>query len=54
MFALDALEAAATPKLTKARLGARLTKAERLTAVLARAGEAARYQLDKLEAAARD
>ncbi len=53
MFALDALDAAATPKLTKARLGARLTKAERLTAALARAGETARYQVDKLEAAAR-
>ncbi len=52
MFALDALDAAATPRLTQARLDTRLATAERLTAVLARAGEAAHYQLDKLEAAA--
>jgi hypothetical protein len=52
MAALDALAAAAEPKLSKARLTARLAEGERLTAVLARAGETAKYQLDKLEDAA--
>jgi hypothetical protein len=52
MAALDALAAAAEPKLSKARMTARLAEAERLTAVLARAGETAKYQLDKLEDAA--
>jgi len=53
MLALEALEAAATPRLAKARLAARVAEAERLTGALARAAEAAGYQLDKLEAAAR-
>ena len=54
MLALDALEAAATPKLPKTRLAARFAAAKHLTAVLARAAETAKYQLDKLEDAARD
>jgi glycosidase len=54
MLALDALEAAATPKLPKTRLAARFAAAKLLTAVLARAAETAKYQLDKLEDAARD
>jgi hypothetical protein len=53
MFALDALQAAATPGLSKTRLVARLAQSKRLTAVVARAGEVAEYQLDKLEDAAR-
>jgi hypothetical protein len=53
MFALDALQAAATPGLSKTRLTARLAQSRRLTAVVAQAGEVAEYQLDRLEEAAR-
>jgi hypothetical protein len=53
MFALDALQAAATAGLSKTRLAARLAQSKRLTAVVAHAGEVAEYQLDKLEDAAR-
>jgi hypothetical protein len=49
MLALDSLEAVADPDLTEAALKARLAEADRLTAVLARAGEASGYQVDKLE-----
>ena len=49
MLALDALDAAATPKLSKMRLAARLSETERLTTALAQAAEAAEYQLDRLE-----
>jgi hypothetical protein len=52
MLALDSLEAVADADLTEAALKARLAEADRLTAVLARAGEASGYQVDKLEAAA--
>jgi hypothetical protein len=52
MLALDSLEAVADVDLTEAELKARLAEADRLTAVLARAGEASGYQVDKLEAAA--
>ncbi|HJX67209.1 MAG TPA: alpha-amylase family glycosyl hydrolase [Candidatus Limnocylindrales bacterium] len=53
MFALDALQAAATPGLSKTRLATRLAQSKRLTSVVARAGEVAEYQLDRLEDAAR-
>ena len=53
MFALDALQATATPGRSKTRLASRLAQAKRVTAVVARAGEVAGYQLDKLEDAAR-
>jgi hypothetical protein len=52
MLTLDTLAAAADKSLAKTRLTARLTEADRLTAVLARAGEECSYQLDKLEDAA--
>jgi hypothetical protein len=52
MLALDSLEAVADADLTEAALKTRLAEADRLTAVLARAGEASGYQVDKLEAAA--
>jgi hypothetical protein len=52
MLALDSLEAVADKSLTPAALAARLAEADRLTAVLARAGEASGYQVDKLDAAA--
>jgi len=52
MLALDSLAAVADASLTPAALDARLAEADRLTAVLARAGEASGYQVDKLEAAA--
>jgi glycosidase len=52
MLALDALGAAEDRTLSAAEVAARLAEADRLTAVLARAGEAAGYQLDKLEDAA--
>jgi hypothetical protein len=49
MLALDSLDAVSDPALPKAKLKARLTEAERLTAALAAAAETAGYQLDKLE-----
>jgi glycosidase len=52
MLALDALGAAEDRTLSAAEVAARLAEADRLTAVLARAGEASGYQLDKLEDAA--
>lgn len=52
MLALDALGAIADRTRPHAELAARLTEAGRLTRVLARAGEASKYQLDKLEDAA--
>ena len=58
MLALDSLEAVADADLAAAGKGgsaalkARLAEADRLTAVLARAGEASGYRVDKLEAAA--
>jgi glycosidase len=52
MVALDALAVVAEPGRTAAQIAARIAAAERLTAALARAGETAGYQLDKLEAAA--
>jgi glycosidase len=53
MLALDALDALADPAASKpAALKARLAESDRLTAALARAGEACGYQLDKLEEAA--
>ncbi|MGD0019924.1 MAG: alpha-amylase family glycosyl hydrolase [Candidatus Limnocylindrales bacterium] len=52
MLALDALDAVSNRALSRARISARLAEADRLTAVLARAGEATGYQLDKLEDAA--
>ena len=52
MLALDSLAAVADKSLAPAALDARLAEADRLTAVLARAGEASGYQVDKLEAAA--
>jgi glycosidase len=52
MLTLDTLAAAADKSLAKTRLATRLTEADRLTAILARAGEACSYQLDKLEDAA--
>ena len=48
MLALDAL-AGVAGSLSKTALAARLTEADRLTTALARAGETAGYQLDKLE-----
>ena len=48
MLALDAL-AAEDRTLPAARAAAHLSAADRLTSILARAGEAAGYQLDKLE-----
>jgi glycosidase len=52
MLALDSLEAVADTRLTAGALDARLAEADRLTAALARAGEASGYQVDKLETAA--
>jgi hypothetical protein len=52
MLALDTLETAEDRKLSAAKTAARLAEADRLTAVLARAGEASAYQLDTLEVAA--
>jgi glycosidase len=52
MLALDALDAAADPRLAAAQLTNRLGEAQRLTEALSRAGEACGYRLDKLEAAA--
>jgi len=52
MLALDTLEAAADKSLAKAGVASRLAEADRLTAILARAGEACSYQVDKLEDAA--
>ena len=52
MLALDALGAAEDGTLSSAEVAARVAEAERLTAVLARVGEASGYQLDKLEDAA--
>jgi hypothetical protein len=52
MLAFDALEALAGKTRSKARVTARVAEADRLTAALARAGEASGYQLGKLEAAA--
>ena len=49
MLTLDTLAAGADKSLAKARLAARLIEADRLTATIARAGEACSYQLDKLE-----
>jgi hypothetical protein len=48
MLALDAL-AAEDRTIPAARAAAHLSAADRLTSILARAGEAAGYQLDKLE-----
>ncbi len=53
MLALDSLAAVADKSLTPAKLAARLAEADRLTAVLAHAGESSGYQVDKLEPAAR-
>jgi glycosidase len=52
MLALDALGAAEDRTLSAAETAARLAEADRLTAILARAGEACGYQLDRLEDAA--
>jgi glycosidase len=52
MLVLDTQDAAADKALSRAKVAARLAEADRLTAVLARAGEASGYQLDKLEDAA--
>jgi hypothetical protein len=52
MLALDALEALAGKTRSMAKVTARVVEADRLTAALARAGEASGYQLGKLEAAA--
>jgi glycosidase len=52
MLAFDALETTAVRSVGKAERAVRLAEADRLTVVLAQAGEAAGYQLDKLESAA--
>ena len=52
MLALDSLAAVADAGLTPAERAGRLAEADRLTAVLARAGESSGYQVDKLETAA--
>ena len=52
MLALDSLAAVADAGLAPDEIAARLAEADRLTAVLARAGEASGYQVDKLEASA--
>jgi glycosidase len=52
MLALDSLAAVANGESGAAALEARLADADRLTAILARAGKASGYQVDKLEAAA--
>ena len=52
MLALDSLAAVADGEPGAAALEARLADADRLTAILARAGQASGYQVDKLEAAA--
>jgi hypothetical protein len=52
MLALDALDALADATGTAPQRKARLAAAERLTAALARAGQACGYQLDRLEEAA--
>ncbi len=52
MLALDALGAAEDGTLGAAGVAARLAEADRLTAILARAGETSGYQLNKLEDAA--
>jgi glycosidase len=52
MLTLDALDAAADPRLTDTQLTSRLSEARRLIDALSRAGKACGYQLDKLEAAA--
>jgi hypothetical protein len=52
MLALDTLEAVADRALARADVAARRAEADRLTAILARAGQASDYQLGKLEDAA--
>jgi glycosidase len=52
MLALDTVEAVADRALARADVAARRAEADRLTAILARAGQASGYRLGKLEDAA--